>query len=165
MTFSDDNTHGTIESTCSHTLQSIRLVRSGSRCTRRLRNGRFGRSCFRHAHSRSTCPANAATRRTRPMLITARVPGAATTVGYQYRGLQQQQTGTRRAAYACVRRGRMTTVSLHNAQQRRICATRALSAHAVQQGDMVDARRRTSTSTGATSDSTSCRACCRPRGG
>lgn len=123
------------------------------------------RSCFRHAHSRSTCAANAATRRTRPMRITARVPGAATTVGYQYRGLQQQQTGTRRAAYACVRRGRMTTVSLHNAQQRRICATRALSAHAVQQGDMVDARRRTSTSTGATSDSTSCRACCRPRGG
>ena len=171
MTFSDDNTHGTIESTCSHTLQ-FRYGSSGrgrgSRCTRRLQPSRFGRSCFRHAHSRSTCAANAATRRTRPMRITARVPGAATTVGYQYRGLQQQlETGTRRAAYAyaCVRRGRMTTVSLHNAQQRRICATRALSAHAVQQGDMVDARRRTSTSTGATSDSTSCRACCRPRGG
>ena len=164
MTFSDDNTHGTIESACSHMdmLQFRRLVRSS--CTSGC-NGRFGRSCFRHAHSRSTCAANAATRRTRPMRITARVPGAATTAGYQYRGLQQQQTGTRRAAYACVRRGRMTTASLHNAQQRRICAPRALSAHAVQQGDMVDARRRTSTSTGATSDSTSCRACCRPRGG
>ena len=137
---------------------------SGRELHLRLQRPIWPRSCFRHAHSRSTCAANAATRRTRPMRITARVPGAATTAGYQYRGLQQQQTGTRRAAYACVRRGRRTTASLHNAQQRRICAPHALSPHAVQQGDMVDARRRTSTSTGAASDSTS-RACYMPKGG
>ena len=167
MTFSDDNTHGTIESACSHMdmLQFRRLVRSRAAppaATADLAGPASGTHILA-PHAPRTLPRDA------PDPCASR---------HVCRGQLQQrdinteacssnkQTGTptRRAAYACVRRGRMTTASLHNAQQRRICATRALSAHAVQQGDMVDARRRTSTSTGAASDSTS-RACCRPRGG